>query len=1045
MNKSYSGQPGTILGLDLGTNSVGWCLLSAAWNEEDKRYHPVGIQAMGSRIFEAGTEGDIKSGGDESRATKRREARLIRRGLARRAGRMHRLFLKLVELNLLPTPVNRHQPLATQIHTTLTELDQQLARSGWDASLLTYQLRAAAIQKRLKPYELGRTLYALAQRRGFLSNRKSQEKKDEDLGEVKGVILELEQTIEATQTRTLGAYLAGLNPNDHTQEHNRLRGRYVSRKMIQDEFDLILSVQKPHHDIPEKEFQNIRHIIFYQRPLKSSSHLIGYCELEKGKKITFNNSAGRKVEKYKAPRRLPMADLLAQELRVLQKANDLLIIYASGQITPFNQEQKDQYLKLAQNGDVKLSELKKTLGLSPRDKINLGEGGESKLPGFRTASRIRESIGADWDSLSDDQKQDLVTLLRTEDDLVILDKIFRRHWNFSSEQIESLKACRLEDSYLAFSRQAVSKLLPHLRQGISLQTAIKQEYGEQEDSVDPQDSLPRIYEALPQLKNPVVARTLTEVRKIVNSLIKEYGKPAEIRIELVRDMKKSRASRQEITKLNRTREGERNKAKEHIAKAGIAPRESDILKWRLAEECNFECPYTGRSFGAAALFSSTSPLDIEHIIPFSISFDDSFANKTICWAEENRNIKKNRAPAQAYSPENLKPILKRVANFKGEYASEKLRRFQLDTFDGDFTQRQLSDTAYATKAAAHYLSLLYGQDSKQRIFTTKGQVTSIIRRYLKLNQVLGDSMKTRDDHRHHTIDALVVGLSTPSLIKQIGRAVEQKRQIDPILIQEPWTDFIKDTQAHIDNVIVSHRSSRKVNKRLHKETFYGTKDDQLGTQRVSLDKLTVKDIDKIINNDIRKRVSSALKESGEKDPAKAFNDIDSLPQIQTPQGARPIKKTKIAVVKPTLKVGENHRTRYADSDGNHHLEIVETIDEKGASKWQGIMVTHYEALQRLKIGQPIVNTQQEGFKFSLSYGDTIQYCENKVLYYGWVRGVSNEKTGVRIQFVPHSDARPQGPQKKAKAFKTISLNQCKQLDVKKVCVDPIGRVRFARD
>ena len=92
-----------------------------------------------------------------------------------------------------------------------------------------------------------------------------------------------------------------------------------------------------------------------------------------------------------------------------------------------------------------------------------------------------------------------------------------------------------------------------------------------------------------------------------------------------------------------------------------------------------------------------------------------------------------------------------------------------------------------------------------------------------------------------------------------------------------------------------------------------------------------------------------------------------------------------------------------------------------------------------------MNTKQEGFKFSLSYGDTIQYCENKVLYFGWVRSISNKKAGVVIHFVPNSDSRLKADQIIAKVFKVKSLEQCKQLDVKKVCVDPIGRVRFARD
>ena len=126
------GEMGVILGLDLGTASVGWCVLEAAWNPEIKGWVPHAILGMGSRVFDAWTSGDIERGKDESRGVARRQARGLRRGLARRAGRMHDLFLALVAGGLLPVEGDPRQPLSLRIFHTLKTLDTSLLASGGD-------------------------------------------------------------------------------------------------------------------------------------------------------------------------------------------------------------------------------------------------------------------------------------------------------------------------------------------------------------------------------------------------------------------------------------------------------------------------------------------------------------------------------------------------------------------------------------------------------------------------------------------------------------------------------------------------------------------------------------------------------------------------------------------------------------------------------------------------------------------------------------------------------------------------------------------------
>jgi CRISPR-associated endonuclease Csn1 len=69
-----------------------------------------------------------------------------------------------------------------------------------------------------------------------------------------------------------------------------------------------------------------------------------------------------------------------------------------------------------------------------------------------------------------------------------------------------------------------------------------------------------------------------------------------------------------------------------------SPSGNDIVKYLLAKECEMICPYTGRSISRNGLFGTNPEFEIEHIIPLSISLDDSFVNKTLCFCEENRGV-----------------------------------------------------------------------------------------------------------------------------------------------------------------------------------------------------------------------------------------------------------------------------------------------------------------------------------------------------------------------------------------------------------------------
>ena len=235
-----------VLGIDLGSASLGWALIQISPEGE-----PGALESCGVRIFDPGvdeSDGTIEQGKDKSKNVSRREARLHRRQLFRRAERQRKLFEVLQGQGVLPAypqlgpepaGLNDNDRLAVARHELLKELDvelmqrwgERLKRDGESIPaidhVLPYLLRARALDKRLEPFELGRALYHLCQRRGFKSNRRESprtEKQKEEKGKVKLGISELEKEMNAAGARTLGEFFSRLNP-----EQQALRRRWTAR------------------------------------------------------------------------------------------------------------------------------------------------------------------------------------------------------------------------------------------------------------------------------------------------------------------------------------------------------------------------------------------------------------------------------------------------------------------------------------------------------------------------------------------------------------------------------------------------------------------------------------------------------------------------------------------------------------------------------------------------------------------------------------------------------------------------------------------------
>lgn len=1024
------------MGLDLGPNSIGWSLIQLTENK------PSAVIDSGVRVFAAGLNDLETTGKGESPNVQRRMARQVRRGIERTARRMQKLALLLQRFGLLPEGDLKS---SQSRHLIFNDLDARLD--------FPFTLRAKALDQRLEPYALGRVLYHLAQKRGFLSNRKSGTKKDDESGAVKKGISELDKAIKESGCRTLGEYFAGLDPRQQ-----RFRGRYTGRQMRIDEFDLIWFKQNQFHPIMTDELRKrIYDAIFHQRPLKSQAHLIGECELEKGRK------------------RAPWALMAAQRFRYLQRVNDLKVIdVTTGEVRELNATERVAIIgALEVSEEVTFAKMRRLGPSLQRATFNLEEGGEKKLPGNKTAGRLRKIFDADrWDAMSRLEQDAVVEDWRSTVTDASLLKRGKNRWGLSDEQAMRFSELSLESGYCSFSRQALAKLLPCLEKGMPLQTAIEKEYPDRATKGEPLDSLPSLESDLvPDIRNPIVSRTLCELRTVVNSLIKKYGKPEIIRIELARDLRQTSRQRMETIKRNRANEMQRQEAaKKILSETGIEnPSRNDILRVLLAAECDWICPYTGKSIGMSALVGDQPEFDIEHILPFDRSLDDSFANKTLCYAEENRNVKKNRTPYEAYhtSPQG-EEILSRVSKFQGRLAREKLRRFRMTPEEveleiSEFTARQLNDTRWASKWAKRYLGLLYGGADangvdafgKLRVQATSGTVTAFLRRAWGLNDILTESdTKSRDDHRHHAVDATVIALTDAGAVKSLNDAARrasvkrESRKFEDAAV--PYEGFRSQVVEKIENIAVSHRVSHRVRGPLHTGTYYGTprlddKGRQYVTVRKALEGLTPNDVAAIVDPKVKEIVKSILDKTGEP-PKKVFADMNSHPTIPSRTGKPvPIHSVRVRDNLTIFKVGSGERTRNVISDTNHHMELVALLDEKGAVvKWEGYVVSMFEAYERKRNNQPVICRDHRAgkqFLFSLAGGDTIELDTE-----GGTRSIFVVRTvpkSLQIRFVGIADARKLADIRKSgmTAYpETLRIGNCR-----KVVVTPLGEVRYAND
>ncbi len=929
-----------ILGLDLGSNSIGWALL------KENNGKPNEIINMGSRIFTKAVEEKTPT----PKNVKRRNARLSRRITQRRARRKLRMLNYLITLNLLPQELTAN-PTPEII---LNELGNP------------YLLRAKALDHSLTSFELGRVLLHLVQRRGFLSNRKTllgdmaddpdvlevlAELEDEDDNTerakeetaFKADISQLKNTIAELGFRTLGEYLASLDHHDCKRNRSRDGGHLrTDRQMYRDELDLIWEQQKQHHnDLTDNVKEQLEEIIFKQRPLKLNADRIGKCSLEPTRK------------------RAKIARLESQRFRYLQDINNLQYFdYYTEKSVSLNDQAKQKLVQLFETtANISFAGIRKALGFDKTIEFNL-ENGTKKLKGNITACEIRKQL-PEWDSFDETKQLDLAEDLLTINKKSALKDRLIKHWGFSPNTAVKLCLLEFEPGHSNHSVKVINKILPFLQQGqIYSDARISAGYGYELTKIIATDTLG----APPETANPIVNKALQELRRLINAIIAEYGKPDAIRVEMARDLEMNTKRYQDFIKQQSKNTKANDEATSKYQEMGQKnpqlalskyPGKTDKLKYRLWQDQRNCCVYSGNTISLSELFSAN--IEIDHILPYSESLDDSFMNKVVCYASENR-FKGQKTPVDAFggNDEKWNQITQAISRWDRSLKSKKARFFTTaaELQKRDFISTQLNDTRYISRLAQTYLAEL-GAD----ISVSKGITTAWLRHQWGLNSLIGETdKKERTDHRHHAIDAVVIACVDRRLYQTLvntAKDLERKQSelnMKDIYIDPPWHDLRDDCQQALGKVIIAHVPQLKLTGELHETTGAGFIEGIGNVNRKNLDG-NFTQVKKIIDPTVQSLVEQHL-ERYDNNPKNAFAEGIT---VFHKNGKTPIKRVRILQSKTTLAKLEKTKFGAKDKQGKvfkwlafgnlHHVEIIK---HRETGSYSGQFVTTMEASHRAK-------------------------------------------------------------------------------------------------
>ncbi len=851
-----------ILGFDIGITSIGWAYVEG---EE--------LKDCGVRIF---TKAENPQNGD-SLAAPRREARGVRRRLARRKVRLNaikRLLCKEFGLNLSDYFANDGE-LPKAYETTKDTKSP-------------YELRTLALSQKLEVKDLARVILHIAKHRGYgnkhaksdltKENKIKEEIKEEQ--EKQKVALKTTQDKNLLQQREIlkkeqELVLKALYRNEAALESCKVSDKYsvgkyfyesfekrgqrirnttnnyqhtMRQEWLKDELEFIFKKQKDFGATFSKNFESqIIETAFYQRDLKSFEDKVGKC-------VFYENENRAPKDSLSAMEFVALTRIINTLKNLEKKSKNLGIGETYG---------KDKIQEILKNvfdkGEMSYKELRKILKLNESilfakdSKLDytkgMQEAEKAKFIELKNLKAFKKAMGGDFSKFPREELDKIATdivLIKSKENLA---KKLQNYSALSKEQVEALSNLNFA-KHIDLSLKALDKILRFMREGLSYDEAVKKA-GLQEHRKHKQkgEFLIPLKDYEPYLANPVVARALSEYRKVLNALLRKYGNVHKIHLEFTREAKLSAKERQKYEKEQKEHFEANQKAKKQCEILGLPINGANILKMKLWIEQGECCVYSGEKITREHFFDSNA-LQVDHIYPYSRSFDDSYMNKVLVFAKENQN-KLNKTPFEAFG--NNKEKWDRILSLSANLPKQKQRRISNKDFKDKelgFIARNINDTGYIARLASQWtnnclkfenlseneVTIAGEKGSSVHIEVVSGQLTSMLRHYWGL----GD--KDRNNHLHHAVDAIILAYTnakTKNAFANFKKTQEQNKkkfyakQISESEYKvkkaffEPCKDFRSKVLEKIDSIFVSKPPRKRARGALHEETFYSFEDEKL--------------------------------------------------------------------------------------------------------------------------------------------------------------------------------------------------------------------------
>ncbi len=774
---------GYKIGLDLGVGSVGWATL-----ETDENGQPVKILELSSRIFDKAE--NPKDG--SSLALKRREARGTRRRIRRRRHRRDRVLSLLENYDII----------------TKAEVRKMYNEKNYRVEKNVYELRVEGLDTILTSKELARVLISLVKRRGYKSNSKSEEVENKDIGKLLTATIENEKVMKENNYRTVAEmYLNDSRFSENVNGLNILKIRNttndykstVKREDLVKEIKLILEKQKELNPKITDEFIDKYLEIFESQRVfdegPGGNSPYGGNQIEKMLgKCTFEKNEPRAMK----------ASYTFEYFKLLQDINHIKLEYIEevdgkrkNVSVPLNKEQRDIIINIAKKSDtISFTKIRKELNLDydisfnmvrydyskAKDKKEVYDLSETatKLKEFQSYHKIRKVL--------DKIEKGLIEKFNTD----TLDKI---GYALSAYKNDDKRISFLRDNTteltddvinalmpLSFSKtgnlsiKAMKKLIPYLEEGMTYDKAVENAYGKEQEINKKRRTRLSLSNLEEEIPNPVVKRAVSQTIKVLNAIVGKYGEPDAVNIELARDLAKTFSERSRIEKENENKRNTNEKVKKEIEELGkMNVTGQDIIKYKLWKEQGEICIYSGKKITPDELF--TELVDIDHIVPYSLSFDDSFNNKVLVLASENR-MKRNRVPLE-YLREDNKDVNSYLLRIENIYKRSNLKKYKKLTIESisredikGFKQRNLNDTQYLSRVVHNLIrnNMKFAENDnfKRKVEVVSGTITSHIRKRLGIEKIRSDG------DEHHAVDAAIIATVSPKLLQDITKFYQSK-------------------------------------------------------------------------------------------------------------------------------------------------------------------------------------------------------------------------------------------------------------------------------